>query len=438
MKKHYWIFAFIALPLLAWAVSSSTDWAQAGFFQWRQDVIVASGLSAFALCGACTVLSTRWSWLEWRLGGLDRMYQLHKALGITAAVMVFTHWMCEQIPRWLVQAGWLTRPARQARGGGPQTQSWWDLLHHPASEVGLWLAYLTIALVLIALLRWIPYHWFRRLHKVFPLAFLAMVFHAVVLMPGAAWLTPAGLLLAVCTVVGTVAALVVLASWAGQARCRTGTVAAVHMLGDDVLEVECAVNGKGLTHRAGQFVIARFAGSRDPHPFTIASGGTDPHRLRLCIKALGDDTRAFASTLTEGSPVILEGPYGRFDFRHGGTQVWIGAGIGITPFLARLEALIAHPTLLRPARLYFCAGQTHPLAARVSTLCQQAGVDLQHVDAARDGPLELHHAMTPVNDQRRASLWFCGPQQFGDTLERAWRAAGLRPAHFHREYFEFR
>jgi predicted ferric reductase len=46
--------------------------------------------------------------------------------------------------------------------------------------------------------------------------------------------------------------------------------------------------------------------------------------------------------------------------------------------------------------------------------------------------------MTPVDDHRRASLWFCGPRAFGDALERAWRAAGLRPSRFHREHFAFR
>ncbi|MDR0479024.1 MAG: ferric reductase-like transmembrane domain-containing protein [Burkholderiaceae bacterium] len=438
MKKSYWIFACIALPLAAWIVSSPTNWALAGFWQWRRDGILVSGLIAFALCSACMVLATRWGWLERRLGGLDRMYLLHKGLGIAAAALVFTHWMAEQVPKWLVQAGWLTRPVRA--GSGPGVQTWLDALRGPASSIGEWIAYLTLALVLIALTRWVPYHWFRRLHKVLPFAFLAMVFHAVVLLPRGLWLTPAGLMLAVCASAGTVAALVVLAGRIGQARRHTGTVAAVRALGDDALEVECAVNGKGLRHHAGQFVIARFAGSRDPHPFTIASGGTDPHRLRLCIKALGDDTRAFVRELTAGAPVALEGPYGRFDFQrsHGGDQVWIGAGIGITPFLARLEALAAHPALPRPARLYFCAPEAHPLAARVRALCRQAGVDCQLVDATRDGPLQLHHAMTPVDNHHRASLWFCGPQRFGDALERAWRAAGLRPSRFHREHFAFR
>jgi predicted ferric reductase len=434
--KKYWIFAFIALPLAAWIASSPTDWAQADFFQWREDAVSASGLIAFALCSACMVLATRWGWLERRLGGLDRMYLLHKAMGIAAATLVFIHWMIEQIPRWLVHSGWLIRPDHPE----PTMQTWQDFLLSPASDIGEWLAYLLIALVLIALMQRVPYHWFRRLHKVFPLAFLVMVFHAVALLPEALWLTPAGLVAVLCAVLGTIAALVILTGRAGQARRYVSTVVAAYALGDDVLEVECAVSGQGLAHHAGQFVIARFVGSRDPHPFTIVSGGTNPQRLRLCIKALGDDTRTFMRALPEGSPVTLEGPYGRFDFQcnNNGQQIWIGAGIGITPFLARLEALAADQILPRPTRLYFCATEAHPLTARVRALCQQAQVDCQIVNSTPDNPLELRHAMMPVDDPHRASLWFCGPWAFGNALERAWRAAGLRPARFHREHFAFR
>jgi predicted ferric reductase len=213
------------------------------------------------------------------------------------------HWMIEQIPRWLVHSGILTRPAEP--DSGPQI--WLDKLHHLANDLGLYLGYLAIALVLIALIRRMPYHWFRRLHKVFPVAFLVMAFHALVLLPRTLWLKPVGLIVAVCIVAGTIAALRVLTGRTGQARRHQGTVSAVRTLGDGVLEVECAVDGPGLAHRAGQFVFVRFAGARDPHPFTIASGGADPRRLRLCIKALGDDTRALAQALSKGSPSHSKG-----------------------------------------------------------------------------------------------------------------------------------
>jgi predicted ferric reductase len=78
--RKYWIVTLIVLPLVAWSASSPTDWARAGFFEWREYALAVSGLVTFTLCSACMALATRWSWLERRLGGLDRMYRLHKAL----------------------------------------------------------------------------------------------------------------------------------------------------------------------------------------------------------------------------------------------------------------------------------------------------------------------------------------------------------------------
>ena len=50
-------------------------------------------------------------------------------------------------------------------------------------------------------------------------------------------------------------------------------------------------------------------------------------------------------------PVTVEGPYGCFDFEDAQPrQVWIGAGIGITPFVARMKQLAGRLgiTLLEP------------------------------------------------------------------------------------------
>jgi predicted ferric reductase len=196
-----------------------------------------------------------------------------------------------------------------------------------------------------------------------------------------------------------------------------------------------------MPHRPGQFAFVRWSASRDPHPFTIANGSGDPRRLRFCIKALGDDTRALPGALRPGMAVTLEGPYGGFDFRAAGgkAQVWVGAGIGVTPFLARLETLAAQPAST-PVDFYYCAPADSPFAERLRTLCERANVRLHWIDAERDGLLDLQRILSGSQPAaaRRRHLWFCGPQAFGDTLQRAWRQAGLSGRAFHREHFAFR
>jgi predicted ferric reductase len=44
-------------------------------------------------------------------------------------------------------------------------------------------------------------------------------------------------------------------------------------------------------------------------------------------------------------PVTVEGPYDRFDFEDGKRrQIWVGAGIGITPFIVRMKQLAGAPS----------------------------------------------------------------------------------------------
>ncbi|MDR2239152.1 MAG: ferric reductase-like transmembrane domain-containing protein [Zoogloeaceae bacterium] len=428
---------FTLLPPLAWFASTPADMSSANFWSWRHESIYASGLMAYAAFAACMLLAARTRWLEQRLDGLDKSYRLHKWLGISGATLVFAHWMLEILPKSLVQSGWLTRPAR---GGGPKPEQWLDFLSGPAKEVGEWMAYLMIALALIALVRLIPYHWFRRLHKVFPLAFLAVTFHGAVLMPDAVWMSSAGLLFALCAGVGSAASVHALRGHVGRARQHAAKVAQVRALADDVVEIECELAGAGMPYRAGQFAFVSWGVNGEPHPFTIASASNDPRRLRFCIKALGDDTRALPSTLRPGMAVMLEGPYGGFDFNADGKeQVWVGAGIGITPFLARLETLAGQPAPAGgPIDFYYCAPADSPFADRLRGLCERAGVRLHWVDAQRDGQLNLERILADRRAARDRHLWFCGPQAFGDALQRAWRQAGLKTADFHREYFAFR
>ena len=96
----------IVLCLLTWFYSLPTDaWSQ-GFFFWRAQGIQLTGLLAVALLSALLLMATRPRWLEQRLGGLDRLYLLHKWSGIGTGVLVLWHWLLCKSPRWLIELGW--------------------------------------------------------------------------------------------------------------------------------------------------------------------------------------------------------------------------------------------------------------------------------------------------------------------------------------------
>src|SRR3546814_2004224 len=78
---------------------------------------------------------------------------------------------------------------------------------------------------------------------------------------------------------------------------------------------------------------------------TIASAWReDERRITFITKGLGDHTRRLPEKLHVGQEIRIEGPYGCFTFDDDSArQIWIGGGIGITPFIARMKYLAQSP-----------------------------------------------------------------------------------------------
>lgn len=92
--------------------------------------------------------------------------------------------------------------------------------------------------------------------------------------------------------------------------------------------------------RPGQYVALSAPGVvNGPHPFTeVSAPGRDV--MQVAIKVAGIDTRILREKVGVGMEVKVRGPYGDLDLRRATPrQVWIAAGIGITPFVAWLRAI---------------------------------------------------------------------------------------------------
>jgi predicted ferric reductase len=100
--------------------------------------------------------------------------------------------------------------------------------------------------------------------------------------------------------------------------------------------------GQTFSFRAGQF--AWILPSRSPftptyHPFSISSSARAP-RVEFTIKRVGDFTGSMRQ-LRVGDRVYMDGPHGSFTLEsHPGMgYVFVGAGVGVTPFLSMLATL---------------------------------------------------------------------------------------------------
>lgn len=441
IKRIFWIYLLLLTGL--WWFTDQTDWSSlSGLFSWRAVLMQYTGVLGIGVMSVAMLLAVRPVVLEPYLGGLDKMYRLHKWLGISGLALSVTHWLMAQGPKWLVGWGLLERPVRPPRPALPadSIQQFFLDQRHLAESIGEWAFYAALALMVLALIKRFPYRHFFKIHHLLAVAYLALVWHAVVLLKFDYWSGVLGPVMAVLMAAGSVAALLVLFRRVATSRKVTGEVASiVRHDALNVVEVGIQLKGRWSGHDAGQFAFVTLHEDEGPHPFTISSAWTGDGRIQFIIKALGDYTRTLADRLRVGNPVTVEGPYGQFNFQgESPRQIWVGGGIGITPFISRLKTL-ARQGDGRAIDLFHTTAVYDPEA--ISLLerdAQAANIRLHVLWDERDGWLDAERIRQTVPDWRDADVWFCGPAGFGQALKRDLTALGLPGARFHQELFEMR
>ncbi|MCK5887976.1 MAG: ferric reductase, partial [Alcanivorax sp.] len=190
----------------------------------------------------------------------------------------------------------------------------------------------------------------------------------------------------------------------------------------------------------GQFAFITSDAAEGPHPYTIASDWNPETRcLKFVVKELGDHTRRASHRICEGMPVTLEGPYGGFDFEDDcRTQIWVGAGIGITPFIARMGRLASKPDNRTIYLFHPTADVSEEALTKLRADAEAAGVNLVIRCSRTEGRLTPEEIRDAVPDWQGASLWFCGPLGMARTLFNEFRRWGLPARRMHREFFEMR
>ncbi|WP_299365424.1 ferric reductase-like transmembrane domain-containing protein [uncultured Paracoccus sp.] len=387
---------------------------------------IAVGAAAVVAMSQTLILAARPRLLEPLFGGLDRMYRVHKWLGISALVLMILHQQVEpDFERTVRETG----------------------LGELAEEAGEFAFNALLVLITISWFRRLPfiglelpYQIWRFSHRFMGVLFAIIVFHQFFVD------MPTGVDPSLSVLLNTFGLAGVIA-WvhtelvAPRLRRREFTVSEISRHGDTTT-VTLSPKGRAMRWRPGQFAFFRApeAGLSEPHPFTIASAPRPDGALTLSIKGLGGWTRRLPDVLRTGMSVQVEGPYGRFDFRKGGArQIWLAGGIGITPFLAWAESLTEAER--RNIHLVHCV-RTPEDAIGLETLRAAAArnprFSYRLVATARDGRLTAERLaeMAPF-EIRDADLWFCGPRGLKDGLLKGLKALGRTPRRVRFEHFEF-
>ena len=171
------------------------------------------------------------------------------------------------------------------------------------------------------------------------------------------------------------------------------------------------------------------------------ASGSSARRLQLAIRASGDETRRLYEVLQPGVTAVVAGPHGRFDYRRGGArQVWIAAGIGVTPFMSWIRSL--DQPFDREVDFFYTVPneQEAPYLEEMQEAAeQQRALRVHLVLSEREG----HLAPDDVSKVVQAPLdevwiYMCGPAPMMRSFERRFGQLGVPRSRIFWEHFELR
>lgn len=379
------------------------------------------GAASILLMAWSFVLAIRLRFLERFFGGLDSMYRVHRWAGTLAVVAMFLHTSVEpEIDGGIRGASRsLADTAEDLAGTG---------------EIMLYV------LVLLSLLRWFPYRWWRWTHKLLGVPFAFACFHFFTAEKTYANGSPWGWYFGGFMLAGLAAYVIRVI---GKDVVAPGT--SYHVTRADVhgstLDLELAPDADPISHHAGQFAVLKVQkpGLREPHIFTIASEPTSS-TLRFFIRDLGDWTERMQHTDLLGAKVLVEGPYGQFEpvVHDASANVWVAGGVGITPFLSAAGTLPTHSDE-RPTLHYLVRSRHDAMALDVLEQHERDGKINLIVHASADGnrfrpdSLAEHHGQAGLSG---AHVAVCGPASLVTLVETEARRLGADSVE--REDFDIR
>lgn len=385
---------------------------------------LASGVCAAALMGLAALLGSRWAWIESIFGGLDRVYLTHKWLAVWALAFASFH--------LVFKAGaeaWTTAPILALPPPTPR-------FVRQLSFVAL------MVIVLLALNRNIPYHQWRWWHKFSGPLFVIVILHWLSFRSPITIDSAAGLWLAATSTLGVAGAAYKLALYPFISHHAEYRVAGVSP-GGSALHLELEPVGRGVRFEAGQFAFLRIKqeGLREPHPFTIASGAGENEHVHFVIRSLGDYTQRLTHQARAGMYVDVYAPYGRFRRpQNARREIWIGGGVGITPFIAWLTDESAKDLGKATLFYFFTPGREFPSAELMTDLAGRSGVEFVPMSQSVRSPEFRDRFAAIVRDAgaTQVDISFCGPKGLLTEIRSLMRKHGVPEGNLRHEYFEFR
>lgn len=418
----------IVLPIFVLVlVPSILVYLAAGYESGRNILALTAGAGAYTLMAFNILLATRIAGLEAVFGGLDQVYRIHKWSGITVLPLILVHTQLK-----FVRLDGVVPPGTLAETAVTVAE--------PAFFVLILLIVISAIKRLPRLPAELPWEWWRITHWLIAPVFAALTFHQLFVKAPYESTSAIRIWLSLAAIIGLSGLF-----WTATApwlRKRNYEVLAVNKLPEATHIVARPVRNP-IRAREGQFAFlsAMKKGMRAPHPFTLSKLAQDG-TIEFCIQPTGDFTRRLRQALQPGDKLLIEGGYGRFDFRQGGPrQIWLAGGIGITPFLAMAEAFAQAPENHEIVLIHAVRQVESGIGAdRLKEIARTKPNFSYHLhDSGSQGRLDTEQidALLPFLPGT-ADFWYCGPKSLREAVVAQWQKTGKTPLKLNFEEFEFR
>jgi predicted ferric reductase len=420
----FWGAALMVIPL--WFISFPETTVRHNmnpFLVYSSQITALIGFSLFAMT---FVLSARWKWMEDYFGGLDKMFHLHHTIARTALVLLLIH------PILL---------AVRFIPGETDKVFWYLFPVHRRVEIdlGSWALWGLILLMLVTIVIKLPYDKWKITHKFMGVFFILGVLHIYFLGLSVSANPALTIYLATLSVTGVAAWVYksVLFDWVVEKpRYR---VEKADRLNEQVIEITMKPENERVHFIPGQYFFFSFRDtdlSGESHPFTVCNE-TEEGQIKIMVKVLGDYTKQLYRNLKPGAVALLEGPYGRFDYRKGKRkQLWISGGVGIAPFLSWANDLIQLGYPDYNIDLYYCVKtESETIHLRLFKEIEAKMKDF-HVHLVRED-VEGLLSINGITRIEGNEIFICGPKTMREALVPQLKKNGVPKEAIHFEDFDF-
>ncbi len=176
---------------------------------------------------------------------------------------------------------------------------------------------------------------------------------------------------------------------------------------------------------------------RQSHPFSMTSSPSEKE-ISFAAKSLGDYTKRLPQ-VNKGTEVLVEGPYGRFSYIYhkNSKQVWIGGGIGITPFISMIKSLPKDTSY--SIVLYYLGRDTQEatfIDEVKNIVSEKKNITYVLWLSKEKGRITVEQMMTENPDMLDRDILLCTPPAMLKSFKSQFGQVGFPSSQIHTEEFE--